>query len=141
MRTGREVAVFIRRGDEMLILHRSVERYWHIVAGVVEDGETCAEAARRELDEEVGLDSPHLHDLGLTLRYPLPNDQRWEYPAGVDECVIENYAVAAPAGWEPTLNEEHDVHRWTSLHDAMRAFHWPEARDAAPRAWELTGEG
>ena len=52
-----EVFVFVRRQDEYLILHRSPRQgaYWHCVAGGVEEGETYAQAAVRELREETGL--------------------------------------------------------------------------------------
>ncbi|TMM15633.1 MAG: NUDIX hydrolase [Actinobacteria bacterium] len=56
MRT-REVIVFVRRGDEVLAVHRSPDQggYWHSVAGGVEEGESYADAAVRELEEETGL--------------------------------------------------------------------------------------
>jgi len=53
------VIVFVRRGDEVLVVHRSPAQgaYWHSVSGGVEDGETDAEAAVRELREETGLEA------------------------------------------------------------------------------------
>ena len=49
----REVFVFVRRGGEFLVLHRSPDQgsYWHGVAGGVEEGETWAEAAAEEIGE------------------------------------------------------------------------------------------
>ena len=65
MRPPYEVFVLVRRDDEYLILHRSPRQgaYWHCVAGGVEEGETYAEAAVRELREETGL-SARPRDLG-----------------------------------------------------------------------------
>jgi 8-oxo-dGTP pyrophosphatase MutT (NUDIX family) len=51
----REVAVFVHRGDQMLVLHRTQEDYWHVVAGSLEKGETSGDAAARELQEETGI--------------------------------------------------------------------------------------
>ena len=56
MRT-QEVLIVVRRAGEFLVVHRSPENdaYWHQIAGGVEEGETFAEAAVRELREETGL--------------------------------------------------------------------------------------
>ena len=119
----------MRRGSEFLLLHRSIEDYWHVVAGVVEDGESFAEAARRELREETGLDTP-IADLGMRQRYRVPDDMRAEYLAGVDEVAVETFIVNVPRDWEPVLNEEHDYYRWLSLSEATRIAHWPETKEA-----------
>jgi dATP pyrophosphohydrolase len=120
--------VFIRRGDDFLLFHRAVDKYWHVVAGVVEDGETFAGAAARELHEETGLDAA-LVDLAMPQRYRVPEEMRHEYAPGVNEVAIENFAVEVPAGWAPTLNEEHDEYRWLSLADALALAHWPETAE------------
>src|SRR5690348_11989695 len=98
MRTARETGVFVRRGDRFLILHRARDRYWHIVAGVVEEGETFAEAAARELHEEAGL-GPNvpLRALGLPQRYTVPEATRDEYGPGISEVGIESFAIDVPA--------------------------------------------
>jgi len=115
MRT-REVFVFVRRGDEFLVLLRSEAQggYWHGVAGGIEDGESPAEAAARELAEETGLEVVPA-DLGRTYVY--------------DVVTVHCFAVDAPAGWEPQLDWEHDEHRWCSADDARELLHWPEPRE------------
>ena len=109
------------------MLHRSVEDYWHVVAGVVEDGETFAEAAARELREETGLEAA-VAEVGLRQSYRVPDDLRAEYVRGVQEVAIENFTVRAAAGWEPVLNEEHDRYRWLAPDDAVEIAHWPETK-------------
>ena len=120
--------MFIRGGDQFLLFHRAVENYWHVVAGVVEDGETFGGAAARELHEETGLDAPLL-DLRMPQRYRVPDVMRHEYAPGVNEVAIENFAVEVPAGWAPILNEEHDEYRWLSVADAIALAHWPETAE------------
>ncbi len=120
--------MIIRRGERYLMLHRAVDDYWHVVAGVVEDGETFAEAAARELREETGLDAGVV-DVGVKQRYSVPDEMRSEYLPGVAEVEIENFAVSVPTGWEPRLNEEHDYYRWLILAEAIAIEHWPETKD------------
>ncbi|HET8569635.1 MAG TPA: NUDIX domain-containing protein [Candidatus Limnocylindria bacterium] len=140
MRTGREVAVFVRRGDSVLVLRRVRQAIWHTAAGVVEDGEAYPDAAARELREETGLaaDAPLLA-VGTAIVYPIPDEDLWEYPDGVRDCEVESFAVVAPPGWEPVLNEEHDAYRWCAIDEAVSLLHWPEARSAARLAWERLG--
>jgi len=101
-------------------MHRTDDRYWHIVAGVVEYGEAIADAARRELREESGLVGTDLLDLGSPVTYPITPElrQRYDYPADLDAVTVYSFAAEAPSGWEPTLNEEHDEYRWTTIEDA-----------------------
>jgi dATP pyrophosphohydrolase len=110
------------------MLHRAVDDYWHVVAGVVEDGETFPEAAARELREETGLDAV-VSDVGVSQTYRVPAEMRGEYLAGVNEVVVENFTVEVPSGWEPVLNEEHDDYRWLTPTDAIAIAHWPETKE------------
>lgn len=114
----RECKVMIRRGEEFLVLLRCAADggYWHTVAGGVEDDETYAEAAERELREEIGLDAQPV-DLERTYWY--------------DDVQVQAFLVDVPAGWEPQLNEEHDEYRWCTRDEAVALLHWPETRELA----------
>jgi dihydroneopterin triphosphate diphosphatase len=111
-----EVIVFVRRGEQVLAVHRSPDNgaYWHSVAGGVEEGETYAEAAVRELREETGLDA------GVE---PL------EHTFAYNGIRVESFVAVAPAGWEPTLDWEHDDYRWCSPEEAATLLYWPEPRE------------
>jgi lipoyl(octanoyl) transferase len=122
-----EVFVFVRRGPEWLVLRRSPRQgaYWHSVAGGVEQGETDAEAAARELQEEVGLVSEPV-DLERPFAY-VP--EAWEPRSrGDGPFRVACFLVEAPAGWEPQLDWEHDDYRWCTPAEAVELLYWPEPR-------------
>jgi len=112
MRT-QEVLIVVQRGEEFLVVHRSPENdgYWHQIAGGVEDGETFAEAAVRELREETGLEA---------LVEPL------DRPFGYETVHVESFIVHAQPDWEPTLDWEHDEYRWLPREEAAELLFWPE---------------
>jgi 8-oxo-dGTP pyrophosphatase MutT (NUDIX family) len=125
VRTNREAAVFVRRGEQHLMLHRVPDDYWHVVAGVVEPDESFAEAAARELVEETGLHAA-VADLAMPQTYAVPEMLRHEYAPGIDEVTVGNFSVEVPPDWEPILNDEHDRYRWCQLSEAIAIEHWPE---------------
>jgi len=121
--------VFVRRGEEYLVLRRSEKQggYWHSVAGALEQGETYAEAAARELLEETGLVA-FPRDLNRAYDYDI---EGWEshFEPGVGSIHVESFLVEAPDGWEPTLDWEHDAYRWCPAPEAADLFYWPEPRE------------
>ena len=123
-----EILVFVRRGEEWLVLHRSERQgsYWHSVAGGVEAGESDAAAAARELHEEVGL-LADLLDVGITFVYtPEPWEPR--FVRDDDSFRVACFLAEAPVGWEPVLDWEHDDYRWCRLADAVELLRWPQPR-------------
>jgi 8-oxo-dGTP pyrophosphatase MutT (NUDIX family) len=129
--------VFVVRDGEHLVLRRVDRGIWHVVSGVVEEGETFEEAALRELREESGLALSALrYDLG-TQTHGIGEEWRHEFPEGLTEVTISSYGVDAPAGWEPVLNEEHDAHRWCPAEEACEALFWREAQDMVRKLDQL----
>ena len=141
MRGGNEVVVFVTRSPaEVLVARRSgPDGYWHPIAGSVEPGEAAVEAARRELLEETGLDTGAggPAPTGLSYTYPLAGEnaeRRALYAPGVDEVRVDCFTARAPAGWEPTLDREHDDHRWCGPCEAAALLRWDDTRRALLRA-------
>jgi 8-oxo-dGTP pyrophosphatase MutT (NUDIX family) len=149
VRTGVEVAVFVTRkgGSEVLIVHRSPEHgaYWHVVAGGVEPGEEVEEAAERELREETGLVANVTTGVKVVeYVYPLteePADRRDLYDPWIAQVEVTCFLVTAPDEWEPTLDWEHDGHRWCEPGEAFSALRWPATAQALRDLLELRGEG
>jgi dihydroneopterin triphosphate diphosphatase len=126
-----EVIVFVRRGDEYLVVHRSPDggAYWHSIAGGVEAGETYEQAAARELLEETGLSAQPV-SVGEPFVYPLDEEPGYRilFP-DADGIEVAPFLVEVPAGWEPELNDEHDEYRWCSQTDAVDLLYWPEPKE------------
>ena len=125
-------------GAEYLVVLRSPEKlgYWHLVAGGVDWDEEPAAAAARELLEETGLVAPVV-SLGETLDYDLsgdPESVRERFPAGTERILVWPFVADAPAGWEPTLDDEHVEARWLGADQAIALLFYPEPREAVRRA-------
>ncbi len=144
-----EVAVVVHRpglaAPEYLVLLRSPDQqgYWHLVAGGVEWGEEGSAAAARELREETGLEAVVV-DLGLSLSYDLseePEELRARFPPGTERVELGLFGAAAPAGWEPALDDEHVDHRWCDVDGALALLRWPEPREAVRVAHRVLGGG
>lgn len=125
-----EVAVFVTRrgGRDVLLLRRSPEHggYWHVVAGGIEPGEAALEAAERELLEETGFAAPLTMGLEVTEYVSTPTAEPAEEGDRSAVAVhVTCFRATAPDDWEPTLDWEHDAHRWCSAHEAAGALRWP----------------
>ena len=119
MRLPHEVFIVVRRGEEYLVVHRSPEGggYWHGIAGGLEEGESYADAASRELLEETGLSAQ-------------PVEVAAPFVYSLDEVItVGCFLVDVPTGWEPSLNDEHDDYRWCSQDEAVELLHWPEPKE------------
>jgi 8-oxo-dGTP pyrophosphatase MutT (NUDIX family) len=116
-----EVFVVVRRGDEYLVVHRTPRggSYWHGISGGLEEGETFAQAATRELHEETGL-AARPREIAEPFVYASDSDGT--------PITVGCFLVDVPEGWEPALNDEHDDHRWCSRDAAVDLLHWPEPK-------------
>jgi lipoyl(octanoyl) transferase len=134
MRGDQEVVVVVRREGAFLVMRRAPERlgYWSLVSGGVEPEETPREAAQRELLEETGLRA-EVRDLPITLSYSLLDDPpaiRARYAPGVETVTVHAFVADAPTGWEPTLDAEHDLHRWCDYDDSVALMIYDTTRRA-----------
>lgn len=76
-RTNVRVSALIFRSESILLFHRfkNGDEYWVIPGGGVEEGETPAEALKRELAEETGLKLISFSD-AFELKYTLSDGER-----------------------------------------------------------------
>lgn len=122
-----KIAVFVARpaGDgsshEFLQLHRAADidigGTWQTVRGTIEEGETAAAAALRELREETALVPREFYRLGsVETFYDLRSDSivhSVPFFARIDRSA------------KIALNAEHDDLRWIPGHQTDAMFMWP----------------
>ncbi|HNB27681.1 MAG TPA: NUDIX domain-containing protein [Alphaproteobacteria bacterium] len=121
------VVALVGRGDEarVLIMQRAGKTsrgLWSLVMGGLEPGETPAQAVRREMQEEAGIEAGAIYNSGCCDTF---------YNPGANAIDITPIFVAtfdlAPA---VTLNEEHLDYRWVSFEEAMAHIAYPGQRQA-----------
>lgn len=113
---------------ELLLLRRAFRPMvgqWHPIMGHVEHGERAMDTALRELGEEIGATAAHIrewHQLEQTFPF---------FMAERDEVhVSPRFVVQLEPAFDPTLNDEHDAHRWIPIESAERELLWPGQRHA-----------
>jgi 8-oxo-dGTP pyrophosphatase MutT (NUDIX family) len=108
--------VYAERGDEILLLQRAegtaLAGQWFLPGGMVEPGELPEEGARRELDEEAGVEIEG--DLEIIGCYPM-------YVYGYDTLQISYRGRIADRD-AVTISNEHDGARWVKASDLRALF-------------------
>lgn len=126
---------------ELLQMRRACETLhgtWQPVMGHVEQGESATEAVVRELAEETGLDARGPSVLGF---WALEQVHPYYLPSRDAVMLTPRFACEVNIGWQPALNEEHDLHRWVPADDADKLFMWPGQRAAIRELIEITRPG
>jgi len=131
-----DVYVFRRRSErragdvEFLQLHRTagqaLAQTWQPVMGHMEQGETAARTALRELEEETGF-AP---DAGLLGFWQLESPNT--YFLHSHEAIVRSpcFGAQVAPGAEPRLDDSHDQVRWLAPDHADRYLLWPGQRNA-----------
>jgi mutator protein MutT len=119
--------VYAERGDEILLLQRAegtaLAGQWFLPGGMVEPGELPEEGARRELDEEAGVEiDGELEIIGC---YPMN-------VYGYDTLQI-SYRGRIREGTEVRISREHDNARWVKATD-LRALFTDKSSPRSPMA-------
>jgi 8-oxo-dGTP pyrophosphatase MutT (NUDIX family) len=135
------VDLYVLRGAggalECLVLRRApggrCPGSWETVHGHIEAGETPAEAARRELEEETGLALERLYNLSRVETF---------YQHRLDEVALVPVfaAFVAPSAVVRT-GIEHDRFEWLPPAEARVRFAWPRETRALDDVVALLGAG
>jgi 8-oxo-dGTP pyrophosphatase MutT (NUDIX family) len=124
---------------EYLLLRRTASRggFWQGVTGGVEDEEGLVEAARRELLEETALVPSALEEIDYSYSFPVEEEWRGLYAAGVEEVVEYVFIARVDGQQEPTLTWEHDQWQWCRYDQALGLLTWPGNIEALKRCERL----
>jgi len=126
-----------RAGAEALVLRRAPggrsPGSWECIHGHIEPNELPAQAARRELAEEAGFETPRLYNLS---RIDLFYSHRLDYVA-----LIPAFVAVLGADAEFRLSAEHDTGEWLTIDKARQRVSWPRLRRGLEDAEALFGTG
>ncbi len=83
---------------------------WQTVMGGIDEGEKAIDAALRELQEEIGAGPNDLTGLWFL-------GQVYPFYQPLWDCIVlmPRFAARVRPDFEPTLNDEHDAHRWNPI--------------------------
>lgn len=108
--------------------------YWQFIAGGGDSGETPLEAARREAQEEAGIEaSSRFISLDARIMIPVVNVSGFLW--GKDTLVIPEYCFGVEVYTDTfVLSEEHSAYAWMKYSNAHELLKWDSNRIAL---WEL----
>jgi 8-oxo-dGTP pyrophosphatase MutT (NUDIX family) len=123
------VAVVLKRGDRYLLIkrakHGTAEDYWCPITGAVEDGETHAQAVKREAEEEMGIIVEPISKVWECLTDDKEYLLHWWHVEVIKDEITLNPAEVKEYGWFTFAQMDN----LPKMFDADRVFFATIARD------------
>ena len=123
----------IQRGDNFLLAHKLGESNTFLPGGHIEEGEYAVEALRRELCEELGVESEGYDFVGI-LEHKFADEQGVSY----EEVNIIFTAMIMEA--EVTSVERHLEFKWVNPDDFEKENLLPNSLQRLLRKWLVDGQ-
>lgn len=115
------VVVHTRNLDVLLLERADHPGYWQSVTGSLEEGESHAHAAMRELEEETGLRAGLLSDWKMETEYEIYPEWRHRYAPGVTKNIEHVFGFRLEKAVPVRLSErEHLDFIWLPFDEAAK---------------------
>ena len=128
------VLVVLHDGNGNILLIERADRagFWQSVTGSIEAGETLAQTARREVQEETGitLSDGQLHDWQQSRQYEIDPHWRHRYPPGITRNTEHVFSARIAPDTSIKLSKEHTAFCWLERTDAAEKVFSPSNRQA-----------
>jgi len=108
------VVIYSKDGEVLQLRRCDPLDFWQSVTGSLKLGETVTQAAKREVQEETGLDASNgLTDSGVVNRYPIHPAWRAKFAPDVKENIEHVFALRLSSITAIQLDpKEHNEYRW-----------------------------
>ena len=128
------VLVVLHDGNGNILLIERADRagFWQSVTGSIEAGETLAQTALREVQEETGitLSDGQLHDWQQSRQYEIYPHWRHRYPPGITRNTEHVFSARIAPDTVIMLSKEHTAFCWLERTDAAEKVFSPSNRQA-----------
>ena len=128
------VLVVLHDGNGNILLIERADRasFWQSVTGSIEAGETLAQTALREVQEETGLtlSAGQLHDWQQRRHYEIYPHWRHRYPPGITRNTEHVFSARIAPDTVSMLSKEHTAFCWLKHTAAAETVFSPSNRQA-----------
>jgi len=137
MRKPTQILIFLYRKTkttyEYCIFKRKKEQFYQAISGGVENNETLIETVKRELKEEIGVETNKIYKLSTISSIPkidIIKENIWN-----NVYVIKEYTFAIEINNEKIiLSQEHEKYEWLNYEEAYKKLKYDSNKTSL---WEL----